>query len=159
MKLENSSVPFEEVLNQFNFLVTSKRGKPLNDSETLLVEGIWNKKTYVEMAEGSRYSANYLHRTLAPRMFSQLTKSLGKGEINKHNLRIILEQVVENDTYQLSSLRKILENKVRGDTIPDISDFYGRTNELAVLKEKISQNKNRCISILGAAGIGKSALV
>jgi hypothetical protein len=41
---------------------------------------------------------------------------------------------------------------------PDVSVFYGRTEELATLKEWILNDHCRAIALLGLAGIGKTAL-
>lgn len=41
---------------------------------------------------------------------------------------------------------------------PDVSIFYGRTNELATLEEWIIKDNCRLVAILGMGGIGKTAL-
>ena len=44
------------------------------------------------------------------------------------------------------------------DDAPEISTFFDRTSELSTLKQWISENRTRLISILGLSGIGKSAI-
>lgn len=46
----------------------------------------------------------------------------------------------------------------RSNGMPDVSIFYGRTNELAELTEWIITDRCRLIALLGMGGIGKSAL-
>lgn len=41
---------------------------------------------------------------------------------------------------------------------PDVSEFYGRSQELLTLKQWILEQRCRCISILGMGGIGKTWL-
>ena len=41
---------------------------------------------------------------------------------------------------------------------PDVSEFYGRTEELATLQQWITEDKCRLIALLGMGGIGKTAL-
>ena len=145
--------PFENALDKFNNLVASKRGKSLSKAEVTVIRGIWQEKSYTEIADSSDYTVNYLQRTLAPKMFKELTRSLGEGEINKNTLRILFERLTVHEEISLEHL-----NKIRGDILPDISEFYGRSAEISHLESEISSNHNRCITILGVAGIGKSTL-
>ena len=47
---------------------------------------------------------------------------------------------------------------VRSDGMPDVSIFYGRTDELAQLTQWIIPERCRLVALLGIGGIGKSAL-
>ena len=154
MNPNNDSNPsFEDILTKFGDLVASKRGKPLIEAEEIIIRGTFNDESYLEMAEKSDYKVNYLQRTLASRFFGQLTRTFGT-EINKNNLVIMIEKLVANDTGE-NSYSKYL-NKVRGGLPPDISNFYGRVNEIEKVKNLI--DGNNCICLVGVAGIGKSAL-
>ena len=148
----NHSSSFEEILNVVNSLVNSKRGKSLSKPEIVLIRGAWNEEGYKQMADNSNYTVNYLQRNLAPKLFEDLTNILG-SEINKNNLKtifkILINEYRNDDNYFL--------NKVRGSLPPDISKFYGRTAEVSHLRDLVCNN--RCVSLVGVAGIGKSALV
>jgi DNA-binding CsgD family transcriptional regulator/GTPase SAR1 family protein len=41
---------------------------------------------------------------------------------------------------------------------PDVSDFYGRSEELQILEELVSEDRCRLVVLLGMAGIGKTVL-
>jgi len=47
---------------------------------------------------------------------------------------------------------------VRSDGMPDVSIFYGRTDELGKLTQWVTTDRCRLIALLGMGGIGKSAL-
>lgn len=155
-------VTFDEALAIANNLVFAKRGRYLNDPEITVMKGAWNNCDYEEIAEKSRYSINYLQRGVATRLFNILTKTIGNGErVNKKNLRNFLEQITEEYYAQSVSQKDqslSISNlgQVMGGQCPDVSNFYGRTQELINLKEVIT--KQRCIALVGVAGIGKTTL-
>lgn len=147
----DSSPSLEEALNIVNHLVSLKRGKSLSKPEIALIRGAWNEQNYKQMADDSNYTVNYLQRNLAPKLFDDLTRIFG-SEVNKNNLKTIFKILLDehvNNNYSFL-------NKVRGSLPPDISKFYGRTTEISHLKNLMCSN--RCISIVGVTGIGKSAL-
>ncbi len=47
---------------------------------------------------------------------------------------------------------------IRADGMPDVSIFYGRTNEVVNLTQWIIPDRCRLVALLGMGGIGKSAL-
>lgn len=59
-----------------------------------------------------------------------------------------------------SSLSKPTENKtyLDIDTAPEITEFYGRTDELNTLKTWLTQDCSRLITLVGIIGIGKTTL-
>jgi hypothetical protein len=154
---------FELALTVVNDLVFAKRGKHLSETEILIIKGALNDREYEEIANHSGYSFNYIQRTVAPRLWDILSETIGDGErVGKKKLWYFLEQV--NKKYHIQSAPHERQRPSVSDLtpivtgqLPDVSSFYGRIQELTNLKELIS--KQRCISILGVAGIGKSALV
>ncbi|MBD2498199.1 NACHT domain-containing protein [Nostoc sp. FACHB-280] len=156
---------FDEALAVVDDLVGHTRGKSLSEPEILIMRGSWNNREFVEIAEDSPYSINYLQRGVATRLWEILTKTIGYGQrVNKKNVRNFLEQAVQRHHGQsakytaIEGLKPSTENliKLLGGQPPDISNFYGRTEELSTLKKLIA--KHRCVSLIGAAGIGKTAL-
>lgn len=159
----SEEITFEEALSVVNYLVLTKRGKPLSDAEIIIIKGAWNNSEFVEIAENSPYSTNYLQRRLAPELWDILSETIGDGErVGKRKLRYFLEKATKNYSTQFPfplDKTKISFNDsiqvIRGE-LPDLSIFYGRTKELGQLKELIT--KQRCIALIGVPGIGKSAL-
>ncbi|GAX38948.1 NACHT domain-containing protein [Nodularia sp. NIES-3585] len=157
--LEN--VNFDEALVVVNDLILTERGKGLSEAEIIVMKGAWNNLDYEEIANQSTYTLNYLQRVVGARLWDTLSKTIGNGErLTKKKLRFFLEQLVKNNTTpSLSSNEDKYSSKtieIAGRNLPDLSTFYGRTKELGYLKELI--NKERCVTLIGVAGIGKSTL-
>lgn len=154
---------FEEALKVLDDLVYAKRGKHLSEAEKILVEGAWHDKGYGEIANNSTYSINYLQRDVAPQLWDLLSDLIGSGKkVGKKKLRYIIEQsLTKPNSYYLPDVEQpkafnTLLN-VYGGHLPKISSFYGRVEELDILKQWITQQRG--VVLVGAAGIGKSALV
>ncbi len=154
-------VTFELALTVVNDLVFAKKGRYLSEIEILVMRGAWNDDDYEEIASNSSYSPNYLKGGIGSRLWDMLSETIGNGKrVGKKNLRDFLEQVTEEYYGQSAKgeqnflLKDLIQ--VRGGQPPDVSSFYGRTKELTLLKELIV--KQRCISLVGIAGIGKTAL-
>lgn len=157
------TLTFEEVLRVANDLMFAEKGRYLSDPEIIVMKGAWNDKDYEEIASNSRYSLNYLQRTVAPQLWDIFSEVIGNGaRVGKKRLRYFLEQVTKKyyaspllvDTKRSSPSDTSLQ--VLGGQPPDTSSFYGRISELAMLREIVLEN--RCVVIYGATGIGKSAL-
>ncbi|BBD63180.1 hypothetical protein NIES2109_60300 (plasmid) [Nostoc sp. HK-01] len=162
-----ANITFNEALAVLSDLVLAERRKCLSGAEILVLKGAWHDDEYEELANNSDYSLNYLQRRVAPPLWDLLSKLLGNGEkIGKKNLRYFLEQVTKKyleqnltNKDQISISNKSVSNKsvqLLGSRLPDVSTFYGRTKELALLKELTI--KQRCILLVGIAGIGKTTL-
>ncbi|MFN6502378.1 MAG: NB-ARC domain-containing protein [Nostoc sp. DedQUE01] len=136
----------EEALDVLNELVYQARAKSLSEPEIIVVRGAWYDHSYEEMSENSSYKKNYLQRRVAIDLFDLLTKIIGNGEqVCKRNFQTCLQAFINQDV-------------IKGSKLPDVSKFYGRTQELVYLKELIATQQFNCISLVGVAGIGKSSL-
>lgn len=158
----SKTVSFEDALVVVDDLVFTKTGRRLSEAEITVLKGTWNDCDYEEIAENSPYSLNYLQRRLAPQLWDVLSATIGNGErVYKKNLRNFLELITPEKYHtQLALNAKQVTPADNSLQIigqpPDISSFYGRVQELADLEELVT--KQRCISLIGVPGVGKSAL-
>lgn len=157
----SGTVTFEEALVVLDDLLFAKIDRHLSEAEITVLEGAWNDCDYEEIAESSPYSLNYLQRRLAPKLWDVISETIGE-RVSKKKLRDFLQKVTHKkyqpqfgSNKEQAHLVKDLVQIIKGQP-PDVSSFYGRTEELTHLKELIV--KQRCISLIGVAGIGKSAL-
>jgi len=91
----------------------------------------------------------------------------GKGPVKLTKLQqVLMSRYQEHQTQTRSGASPIQPGLARENPnprqvwsqAPDVSVFYGRTDELATLKEWILNDHCRLIALLGIAGIGKTAL-
>ena len=154
------SIANQAMLAQFN------RG--LSDVETAIVKGAWQNQTYEKIAEVFGYSNSYLSRDVGPKFWKILTLALGEP-VSKNNFQAALErkwqqQIKQHQDREAFELRKNpdLDNSTAhssptsqrsdwGATI-DVSFFYGRSSELAILEQWIQVEQGRVIAILGLGG-------
>jgi hypothetical protein len=164
-------VQTEEILSLLEELVYQKTGKHLSYLEKAVMRGALEWQTYIQIAEIYSYSESTV-RITASNLWKKLSKLIGeKGEkVTKFNLRSVLMREFKKHSNS-SPLQPSLESQQQlkppsykdwGDS-PNISNFYGRTEELATLEQWIIQwiikDQCRVIEIAGITGIGKTALV
>lgn len=149
----------KEAIQAIDDLVFAKQGRWLEEPEKIVLRSAWLDLDYKDIAENSLYDINLLQRRVAPKLWVLLTGILGSGEkVTKKRLRGIVEkQILLADKEPAKWNEAAAGVPILSGNLPDASNFYGRTPELAMLKELIAQE--RCVAIVGTAGVGKSALV
>ncbi|BAY11439.1 NB-ARC domain-containing protein [Calothrix sp. NIES-2098] len=138
--------------------------KHLSNIQELVLRLCWQGYTYAEIAESSGYDDDYI-RDVGFRLWQTLSKALGEN-IAKSNVKTVLRRYYSNLLQAESQL-----STTPGFAIPDtpqkkqdwgeaidVSMFYGRTEEQALLREWIVEEKCRLVMLLGIGGIGKTAL-
>ena len=162
----------EQALEQLNAAVLAHKGRNLNLLEKTILKGSWESKTYKEMAQASEeFSLNYLQNDAGPELWKLLTEVLGE-EVNKRNFRHLhliagqklTTQQISSTHQKLSSIDPSIGRKQThqqqedwGDA-PDVSGFYGRTEELENLRTWIVEDKCNLVSITGLIEMGKTFL-
>jgi NB-ARC domain len=130
----------------------------LSDVQELVFEKCWLGHTYQEIASCAGYDEEYM-RAVGCSIWKKLSQILGE-KLTKANIKSIFRRYSQqhevNNNY--NSQLKLLNRQDWGDAI-DTSVFFGRGNELATLKQWITKDKCRLVTVLGMSGIGKTALV
>ncbi|MEG4507263.1 NB-ARC domain-containing protein [Microcoleus sp. F6_B4] len=80
----------KEVLRFTDNLVFAKTGKHLADLQKTVLRGVWQGKTYIQIAEESGYSEGYT-RDVTSKILKVLSKLL-REDINKSNFRSTMER-------------------------------------------------------------------
>ncbi|MGD1701242.1 NB-ARC domain-containing protein [Dapis sp. BLCC M229] len=178
-----------EVLQFADRLVFTHRGKHLDDIQETVIKGVWQGKTYENIAEECNRSESRI-RDVGYQLWKTFSESLGE-DIYKSNFRSTIERLHIQEKSSISSIyrtnrsncnfnfgsqtlyqyQKYPQDSQIEDTAkttyqdlsiaPTINHtyFYGRTQELEILSDYILPQKTRLMSVLGLSGIGKTTLV
>ncbi|WP_348235325.1 NB-ARC domain-containing protein [Trichocoleus sp. DQ-A3] len=154
----------------------------LKDVEVAILRGAWQGQNYEEIAEVYGYSAKYLKQDIGPKLWQLLSEALGE-KVSKTNFQAALERrhaQLEAVPQPQAPIASEKEPEVEETTFkkpdevtfedvqahphqdwgeaPDVSIFYGRTDELATLTQWTVQDRCRLVTLLGMGGIGKTAV-
>ncbi|NET58910.1 MAG: ATP-binding protein [Symploca sp. SIO2E6] len=162
-----------EILQLADRLVFAKQRKHLDDLQRSIIKGVWEDKTYQEIADDCNRSESRI-RNIAAQLWQILSEQLGE-EINKSNFCWNIERVINNsefvnlgnnqinyclNTHQSVNPKKKSNLSERDLTLaPQVIRFYSRESELKTLNDWILNQNNRLVSVLGLSGIGKTTLV
>jgi AAA ATPase domain len=158
-------------------LVFDSTGKHLDDLEIAIIQGVCENKKYADIAKEYGYTEGHVN-DVASNLWQVFSGIVGQ-RVRKANFRSSLQiyqssitstaSIVQqinaysdlvinnNQDRDRNSLHRIaLSSKYLKD-IPAIDPFYGRREELNLLKRWIEE-ECRSILIVGASGIGKTAL-
>ncbi|OZH54613.1 hypothetical protein AFK68_09830 [Hydrocoleum sp. CS-953] len=172
-----------EVLQFADRLVFAHRGKHLDDIQETVIKGVWQGKTYENIAQECNRSESRI-RDVGYQLWKTFSESLGE-DINKSNFCSTIERLHiqekssicrTNCNFNFGSQTLYQYQKYPQDsqiedttktTFQDLSIaptinptyFYGRTKELETLSNYIFHQKTRLMAVLGISGIGKTTLV
>ena len=83
----------DHLLEAVNRQLIESRNRPLNSVEIIILRGIWQYKTYNQIAIEAGYSPGYFTNVAAPELFGRLSEVIGK-RMTKKNCRVLLESYV-----------------------------------------------------------------
>lgn len=171
---------FEEALKLADAAIFAKTNRHFKDIEVIILKGAWQGHEYHKIAETYGYAAEYLMQDVGPKLWKLLSEALGE-RVSKRNFQAALERrsllqpealtpitsdLPPEELEELVSIKDFdpisgaMGNTLRQDwgEAPDVSIFFGRTEELNILGQWVVQDRCRLVALLGMGGIGKTAL-
>ena len=151
-------------------LLIESHNRPLSSTENLILHGIWQYRTYNQMAIEAGYSPGYFTNVVAPELFGRLSEVIGQ-RVTKKNCRVLLESyAITKATPKTKPLRQDLTRfppTVNQDTspcypsgsVPLDSPFY---LERSYLEEQIYQEIKKpgaLVRIKAPREMGKTSLL
>ncbi|MEH2127676.1 AAA-like domain-containing protein [Nostoc sp.] len=86
-------------------LLIESHNRPLNSTENLVLRGIWQYKTYNQIAIEAGYSPGYFTNVVAPELFGRLSEVIGQ-RVTKKNCQVLLESYAIIETAPNTKLLK-----------------------------------------------------
>ncbi len=114
------------IVDSINYKLIESQSQPLNSTEILVLKGIWEYKTYVQIATEADYSSRYITSVVAPSLLGKLSKLIAT-EVTKRNCRAVVENYVRKQIQKPSSTIEISEPKepsYPNGAVPKDSRFY-----------------------------------
>jgi hypothetical protein len=171
-----------EVLKIADDLMFDSTSKYLDNLQRSIVEGVWEGKTYKDIADNTdrteghiRDSAATLWKDISEAVGESVRRSNFKSVVERHQFSIVSSHHIRVGDLTFypncTSIDRTVESNLNSDRdkdrikrdverdIPDLFPFYGRDLELIKLKQSIVEDEYRLINIFGMSGIGKTALV
>ena len=157
----------------FSLLETVTNPYVLSQTQHLVLQQIWEGRTYAHIAEDSGYSLDYI-KTIGSELCHWLSEVFGEP-VNKRNLKAIVSAGVRQHYASPPSylpnhqpdvaiapatdlpVDRLAHRQDWGEAI-DTHNFVGRTVEQEQLKTLLLEDRCRLVSVFGMAGVGKTAL-
>lgn len=159
---------FEKAKSIISELSLAKRGKRLNFTGEIALKAAWEDIPIAQAIQdhpsGDSTTQGYVASRVGPDIWKLLSQEFGV-EIKKKNLRLVFEQLEHQGIFASDSpssdkeAQQKVDNSISnsvGHQPPNVPHFYGRDDDFLSLAANLAQN--RCVALIGAAGIGKSAL-
>lgn len=155
---ESTNNVLESALELTDELHQATYGEALTDVERLILQGTWEGITYEEIAAKTELSTDKVKSYIGSNLLKRLGPAFGVKKITKSNYAdIVRERLSLNEKSQKDAIRPRSEKfTILGGQPPNPKEFFGRSPEMSLLQE--ASKYNRCLTIRGSTGIGKSCL-
>jgi AraC-like DNA-binding protein len=89
-KGKNKPMNLDRLLEIVDRQLIENQNRPLNSTEILILQGIWQYQTYNQIAIEAGYSPGYFTTVVAPELYQRLSEVIGQ-RVTKKNCRMLLE--------------------------------------------------------------------
>ncbi|MBE7381890.1 MAG: NB-ARC domain-containing protein [Leptolyngbya sp. SIO1E4] len=139
----------EAALALADSLVCTATGKHLNDLQRMILQNVWQRQTYSEIARHLRYTEGHV-KDVAAQIWQALSQALDE-RVTKNNSRAVLERYLQTEPVKLAQ-------QLPTSKLPfEAPGFIGREAAIAQLDDFICRGQ-RAIVLQGEGGIGKTTL-
>ncbi|RZM78849.1 tetratricopeptide repeat protein [Leptolyngbya iicbica] len=138
----------DKVLEQADALVFRATGKHLNDLQRKILQAVWRRQTYGEIAQRLRYTEGHV-KDVASQLWQALSQALDE-RVTKSNSLAVLERY-------LQKARVKLIQPLPEPLMAEAQSFIGRETAIAHLDQLVAQG-HRAIVLQGEGGVGKTTL-
>jgi hypothetical protein len=135
----------------------------VNDLEEAVFRFAWRGLSYPQISKRLGYDPGYI-RGVGFQVWRNLSEACGE-RVTKKNVKSVFAQHLEQNSPQggLSSLTLATSANAQPlsygwKAYPGAPSLYGRESELEIFQRWILEDHSRCISLVGPAGIGKTAI-
>ncbi|MEW6495405.1 MAG: NB-ARC domain-containing protein [Cyanobacteriota bacterium] len=131
----------------------------LNKVQELVFCESWQGQSYEDIAKASSYDPGYV-KDVGSKLWQSLSLALGE-KVTKHSVEKVLKRVAKQRNQPIEQQNHCVPATITqqdwGEAI-DVSIFYGRNQELALLEQWLLHDRCRLVAILGMGGMGKTSL-
>ncbi len=124
----------------------------LTELQIGVFRGAFLKHSYIKISRELNHKEAYI-KDVGAELWQLLTQALGI-KVTKLNLQSAITQYVQQER----NLPALSHYNVDWGEAPEVSQFYGRQTQLAMLEQWVLQDRCRLVAIVGMGGIGKTRL-
>jgi WD40 repeat protein len=142
------------------FIELSLQERSLSRVEQSVFLGVWQGLSYSEIAKQSGYDAGYI-KLVSHKLWHLLTDTFSE-KITKGTVQNVIRRQIQKRQSDSPATIPNLQGSASSDQdwgeVVDVTFFYGRKSELAILEKWIDCDHCRLVALLGMGGLGKTAL-
>lgn len=131
----------------------------LNKVQELVFRESWQGQSYEDIAIASSYDPGYV-KDVGSKLWQSLSLALGE-KVTKHSVQKVLKRAAKQRNQPIEQSfpcdPATITQQDWGEAI-DVSIFYGRNHELALLEQWLLHDRCRLVAILGMGGMGKTSI-
>lgn len=99
------------------------QNRPLNSVETLILQGVWQYRTYNQIAIDAGYSPGYFTNVVAPELYQRLSQLVGQ-RVTKKNCQMLLESYATEQPIREAEPLKPYPAEFDAEVNQDVSPCY-----------------------------------